>query len=131
MSKTGSLKYAVIGSREFTDYEYLKSILTCYKFSSIISGGAKGADCLARRYAIDNNIRLVEFFPDWEKLGKSAGVIRNRQIVEASDVVIAFWNGMSRGTASSIKIARRANKEVFIFWPPSPLKADQILGEIG
>jgi hypothetical protein len=52
--------------------------------------------------------------PDWNSYGKSAGFVRNRQIIKAADMVIAFWNGKSRGTENSIQIAKELNKGLVV-----------------
>ena len=110
------MKIAIVGSRSFNNYELLekeaKKILLDDNNSEVISGGAKGADSLAKRFAIENNLKIIEFLPDWEKHGKSAGPIRNKQIVESSDFVLAFWDGESRGTKNSIDNAKRLNKQL-------------------
>jgi len=101
----------VIGSKSFTDYELFKSKISQIvkklqaKYSKIVfvSGGAKGADSFARKYAKENAIEIIEFIPDWDKLGKSAGFIRNQDIVDKSDLLVAFWDGKSKGTLHSMK----------------------------
>jgi hypothetical protein len=107
------VKLAIVGSRTFNDYELLKN--TVYRIKSsvlqIISGGAKGADSLAKRYADDNDIELVEFIPDWNKYGRSAGFRRNVEIVENCDALIAFWDGVSNGTNHSINLAKEKIKK--------------------
>lgn len=105
---------AIIGSRDFTDYELLKNYLKDINITQIISGGAKGADSLAERYAHENNIPVQIFKPDWNKYGRVAGIVRNKQIVEAAEMVIAFWDSKSRGTKNSIAAARKMNKEVLV-----------------
>lgn len=80
----------------------------------IVSGGAKGADTFAREYAIRNNIRLLEFIPDYKKFGRIAPIIRNRQIVENCDFLLAFWNGKSPGTRHALDYAKRKGKPVSI-----------------
>ncbi len=67
---------------------------------------AKGADELAKKYALDNNISYVEFAANWAKYGPAAGPHRNKEIIDACDVVVAFWDGKSKGTANSIKLAK-------------------------
>lgn len=101
------MKVAVVGSRSFTDYELLKKTLDeLYpNITRIVSGGAKGADSLSEQYAKEEGIPTQIFKPDWEKHGKAAGFIRNRDIVENSDMVIAFHDGQSKGTANSIELA--------------------------
>ena len=108
------MKTAVIGSRNFGDYEMLKKALGERDITQIISGGAKGADTLAKRYAKENDIPLLEFLPEYNKYGRSAPLKRNVLIIDASEVVIAFWDGQSTGTAHSITQARRVGKEVII-----------------
>lgn len=106
------MKVAVVGSRSFTDYELLKKTLDeLYpNITLIVSGGAKGADSLSEQYADEEGIRKLIFKPDWEKHGKAAGFIRNRDIVAESDMVIAFHDGHSKGTANSIEHAKKMGK---------------------
>ena len=90
------MKVAVIGSRGLTvdDLEkYLPKDTT-----EIVSGGAKGIDNCARNYALSHDLKLTEFLPEYSKYGRSAPLKRNLQIIEYADVVIAFWDGKSRGT---------------------------------
>lgn len=108
---------AIVGSREFSYYRYLEQSIEIYfsKIDKIISGGARGADNLGQRYANEHNIPLTLFLPDWNAYGKSAGYRRNVQIVTASDAVVAYWDGNSRGTHHTINIANKAGKPVLIF----------------
>lgn len=111
------VKMAVIGTRGFSDYEYMKEILEWYDIKKIISGGAKGADRLAEQYASEKNIPIQIFEPQWDKFGKSAGYKRNIQIVDAADEIVAFWDQKSKGTGHSVKIAEEQGKPVYIYWP--------------
>jgi len=108
------MKIAVIGSRNFNNYNKLCEILSQYEISEIVSGGAKGADSLAERYSKEYNIKITIFYPNWKKFGKSAGPIRNKEIIDYCDHVVAFWDGSSKGTKSSINIANRLKREVNI-----------------
>lgn len=110
------MKVAIIGSRSFTDYERLEKRLSSINvvIDVIVSGGAKGADSLAVDYAKSHGIELVEFLPEYNKYGRAATIVRNRQIVDASDAVIAFWDGTSKGTKNSLDYARKKNKQVVI-----------------
>lgn len=108
---------AIIGSRTFNDYnigkdEFLK-ITNNIIVSKIISGGALGADKIGEKIALEFNIPITIFKPDWN-LGKHAGFLRNSDIVVNSDIVIAFWNGISKGTHDSIKKAKKLKKELYI-----------------
>lgn len=104
------MKYAVIGGRDFVDYELLEKTLNdICTISFIISGGAKGTDQLAEHYSTENGINTMIFRPDWKKYGRGAGVVRNKKIIENSDICVAFWDGKSKGTQSSINIAKKLN----------------------
>jgi len=117
--------YAVIGCRytdseekyEFDNYNYIEKILAWFDIKKIVSGGAIGADKLAKRYAKEHNIAYEEYLPDWNRFGKSAGFRRNITIVDKSDAVIAFYNGISKDTKHSIDLAEKSGKPVYIFWP--------------
>jgi hypothetical protein len=104
------MKLAVIGSRSFKDYDLLKACLKGLAISEIVSGGAAGADRLAERYAAEHKIPIRVFTANWEKFGRAAGPIRNKEIVDYADKVIAFWDGRSPGTRRSIRLAERAGK---------------------
>ncbi len=114
-----SVNLAIVGSRSFTNYDAFKSELEKVLASKnlnpakIISGGAAGVDSLAKRWADDNSIPVLEIKPNW-KLGKGAGIIRNRQIIESCDVCIAFWDFESKGTKNAIDVCRKFNKHYFV-----------------
>lgn len=108
------MKVAVIGSRGFKNYELLRSTLSTLEISLIISGGAMGADTLAEVYAKEKGIETKVFIPDWKTHGKKAGFLRNTDIVNESDLVVAFWDGLSRGTEDSIKKAQKLNKRILL-----------------
>jgi hypothetical protein len=82
---------------------------------TIVSGGAKGADSLGRDFAQKHSAKYLEFLPDWEKFGKSAGVVRNADIVKNSDFVLAFWDGQSGGTRHSLELAQKTGKPYFAY----------------
>lgn len=108
--------YAVVGSRSFNDYNYMKEVLEKYEIDEIVSGGCKyGADKLAEQYATEKDLVLTILLADWKNLGKKAGLIRNVDIVKRSDVVIAFWDGKSRGTKHTIDTAIKHNKKVIVY----------------
>ena len=109
----------VCGSRTWTDYE---AILEELAFSAewgdtIMSGVAPGADAMAIQAAKEiGGMKYVEFPADWKKHGRAAGPIRNQQMLDEGkpDMVIAFWDGESRGTLDMIGRAVRAGYEVRI-----------------
>lgn len=113
------MKVAIVGSRSFDDYFTLKSFVTSHikvdHMQAIVSGGAKGADKFAEKFAYEFQIpELRIFVPQWLKYGKRAGYLRNKKIVSNADVVIAFWDGESKGTKSTINLAIKMNKIVHV-----------------
>ncbi len=115
------MKLAIVGGRDFNDYG--KFVVTIHnhfylvRITEIISGGAQGADSLAKRYARQYlNIEYKEHPAEWGKFGKPAGFIRNQTIVDNCDMVLAFWDGESRGTADTIEKAKRAKKTTIIIY---------------
>lgn len=107
------MKVAVIGSRglSVTDLgRYLPKNTT-----EIVSGGAKGVDTSAREYALSHGIKLTEFLPEYTKYGRSAPLKRNITIIEYSDIVLAFWDGKSRGTKFVIDNCRKLGVEVRVY----------------
>ena len=115
------MKIAIVGGRDFNDYEFLEKELAKFieenniSLNSIVSGGAKGADTLAEKFATEMDVEMIVFKPDFEKFGRGATLARNTQIIENSDVVFAFWDGKSKGTHDSIKKAEKLNKRLLIF----------------
>lgn len=132
---------AIIGSRNFNKDQYnyiweekLSPILNTFYIDKIISGGANGADQFAKycaemintqRQSIEqngycsyNDIIFDEesYLANWEKHGKSAGAIRNQKIVDDANLIIAIWDGKSKGTLDTIRKARINKKDLFIFF---------------
>ena len=90
------MKVAVIGSRGLT-ISNLGDYLPC-DTTEIISGGAKGVDTCARDYALSHGIKITEYLPEYEKYGRAAQLKRNITIIQNADLVLAFWDGKSKGT---------------------------------
>lgn len=110
----GTIKrIAVVGSRTFNDVTSLERELSKFRPEIIVSGGSKGADQLAEKYAAKHGLLVEIYEPDW-RLGRGAGLIRNTEIVKNADLIIAFWDGKSRGTLDSIKKAEKMEKPVVI-----------------
>ena len=101
------MKIAIIGSRSITDADIGKYVSAG---DEIVSGGAAGIDTLAAEYAKRNGLKLTVFLPEYEKYGRAAPIVRNKQIVDYADKVVAFWDGSSRGTLSVIKYAEKVGK---------------------
>lgn len=114
----------VCGGVDFDDYGLLKTkldeLLPKFENVRLISGHARGADSLGERYAAENGIPVQVFPAEWTKYGKAAGPIRNKAMLnyakEETTVVVAFWNGKSRGTADMLKQAKSGGAECVVFF---------------
>lgn len=102
-------KVIIAGGRDFNDMElltaYCDNVLSRKKNVEIVSGGCKGADRLGEIYSVCRGHTIIPFPADWEKHGKAAGPIRNKQMADYADALIAFWDGKSRGTKNMIDTA--------------------------
>ena len=122
------LRVIIAGSRDFNDYKLLKKsaieIITkktmLPDLTRIVSGGARGADTLGERFANEMGLEISRFIPDWEGLGKRAGYVRNAEMAKFAveddnyGVLIAFWDGQSRGTKHMIDLANKYGLEVHV-----------------
>lgn len=90
------MRVAVVGARGI-QIEDLGAYLP-EETSMIVSGGVKGVDSCARKYAGSHGIRLLEFFPEYERYGRAAPIKRNDRILENADHAVIFWDGKSKGT---------------------------------
>ncbi len=98
-------RLAIVGSRDCPSIDITPYIP--FVPSTIVSGGAKGADTYAKEYAIKNNIPIVEYLPQYDKYGRQAPIMRNIQIVDNCDFVLAFRNGTTSGTKFAVDYASR------------------------
>jgi hypothetical protein len=102
------MKLIIAGSRDFTNYNYLDEIVMsgyAQELDEIVCGEARGADLLGRRWAEEHEYPIASFPADWDKYGKTAGYIRNTQMADYGDYLLAFWDGKSKGTRHMINIA--------------------------
>ena len=107
------MKVAVIGSRNLVVQDL--GIYLPEETMEIVSGGAKGIDTCARKYALANGLKLTEFLPEYNRYGRGAPLKRNLQIIEYADCVLAFWDGQSRGTKFVIQHCKEQNKPIRVF----------------
>jgi hypothetical protein len=121
--ETAKFTLAVSGARIFNDYnkfqtqllQYLKDYHSDNLPSKMVAGGAYGADTLAKKFATERKIEFLELKPEWAKHGKKAGILRNKDIVDAATHVIAFPKGVSSGTRHAIAYAKEKNKPVVVY----------------
>jgi predicted Rossmann fold nucleotide-binding protein DprA/Smf involved in DNA uptake len=113
------MKLGIVGSRLFNNYEFIKNkILDNFNvknIDTIVSGGARGVDLLGEIFADEFGIQKDIAKPDWSKYGKGAAFIRNQEIIDRSDVLIAFPIKSSGGTWDTIRKAQKAGKRVLVF----------------
>lgn len=113
------IRVCIAGTRTFNDYSLLKTIITNAFFDisrlHIISGHAKGADELGERFANENNLLLDIYPADWRLYRNRAGAIRNAEMAQVSDCLVAFWDDESRGTKNMIKNMKKLKKPVLIY----------------
>ena len=106
------MKLAIIGSRGFNDINLLNETLNplVFRIDLVVSGCVRGADKMGEEWAERHGINTLIFPAEWDKYGKSAGFRRNEDIIKNADTVIAFWDGVSRGTQHSISLCEKYNK---------------------
>ena len=105
------------GSRNFNDYTDIiyDVLLSMPKNITVIHGCAKGVDSAVDLIAEGLGLKVLKFPADWQRYGKSAGPIRNMEMIKMCDVLIAFWDGKSKGTKNAIDTAKKMNKIVLVF----------------
>lgn len=116
----GQYRVIIAGCRDFSNYELLKEkcdyLLQNQKEEDIviISGHASGADTLGERYAQELGYKLETYPADWQAHGRAAGPIRNAQMANIANALIAFWDGKSRGTKNMIETATKRGLQVAV-----------------
>lgn len=111
----------VTGSRFYTDVQFVHNVLDRYSKDHLpdvhlIEGGAGGADRIARKWAIRNNVTFTTFQAEWDKYGRLAGPLRNQRMVDSNpDICLAFPHPGSKGTHDAINRARNAGIETLMF----------------
>lgn len=111
----------IAGCRDFCNYFMLKERCEYYLQNKmkthnviIVSGHASGADSLGEKFATDHNLPCELHPADWERHGKAAGPIRNEEMAEVADALIAFCDGQSKGTKSMIELAKSKGLQVAV-----------------
>jgi len=114
-------RVAVVGVRDFFKREFIFGILEALtdqldfaKRPFIISGGDRGTDTIAERFAESRSISMMILRADWEAHGRRAGYVRNEDIVKEATHMLAFWNGEAAGTEHAIRQAQIKGIPVFV-----------------
>ena len=111
------MKIIIAGGRDFNNYYILEKVLNSFKglIDEVVSGDARGADELGARWATYNNIHVNHFPADWDYYGHAAGFIRNIEMADNADALIAFWDGKSKRTGHMIKTMQMKKKPYRVF----------------
>lgn len=109
------MKVIIAGSRTITDYDVVVDAIlhSGFKITEVVSGCAQGVDSLGERYAKQNHIRITQFPADWSRYGGAAGMIRNGQMADYAEALIAVHTGTSRGTLNMIKEAQTRGLHIY------------------
>lgn len=111
------MKIIVAGSREVTDYELVARAIELAPFviTELVEGGCRGVDRLARQWASKNGIPVRTFEATWDVNGPAAGPLRNEQMAQYGEGLIAIWNGRSKGTGDMVRRAQAHGLRVHHF----------------
>lgn len=120
MPEQQSLCVAVIGSRGIKQADLARYLPA--ETAMLISGGAAGVDTLAEEYAKQHGLPIRVIRPNYALYGRKAPLLRNRQIVECADLVVALWDGSSPGTAFTVEYAHERGIPVRLYIPKEALK---------
>lgn len=108
------MRVAIVGSRNCSvTFDEITKVLP-QDCDTIVSGGAEGIDQVAKEYAQYYGLDYVEYLPEYSLYGKRAPLIRNQDIVHASDMVLAFWDYHSPGTRDTLLYALKQKKKIQI-----------------
>ena len=114
------MKVIIAGSRECTNYEYVRNkLLELFTFpyvTEVVSGTARGVDLMGEEWAKEEGIVIKKFPADWNQHGRGSGYMRNKEMAEYSDVLVAFWDGYSKGTKHMIDLALEQKLETHIYF---------------
>lgn len=119
------MKTIIAGSRDLLDYNVVAETIRDrlpWKITHVVSGRARGADTLGEKWAEANEIPLSYYPANWDKYGKRAGYVRNLEMAQNAEALLAFWDGESPGTKMMIKLAKEHGLQVFVekVYPPPP-----------
>lgn len=124
------MKVVVAGSRDFKDIELVYSFINqCpFKITELVSGGAAGVDRIGEMWAEENNVPTKKFIPEYHSLNPIvAPLLRNVEMAEYADALIAIWKDRSNGTKHMIEQMIKRNKPYVVMEVDS---REEIIGDI-
>jgi len=109
----------IAGSRDISTYVDVETAMArlVSPVAEVVSGTARGVDQLGEQWAHRHNIPVKRFPANWAQHGRRAGMLRNAEMAEYADGLVAVWDGQSPGTANMIRTMRHLGKPVFIYRP--------------
>lgn len=109
------MKTIIAGSRDYTDPNLILQAVSQidWRITEVVCGEGKGIDQLGKQWATENGIPVTSFTPNW-KIGKAAGPMRNQQMADYADALIAIPSPTSKGTNDMIKRAAANGLRIFI-----------------
>jgi len=110
------MKVIIAGSRDVEDYAIVEEAVTQSRFhiTEVVSGTARGADRLGELWAFQHSTPVKRFPADWSK-GKSAGYLRNAEMADYGEALIAIHLNHSKGTQHMIDLATKKGLKVFVY----------------
>jgi len=110
------MRVIIAGSREVKSYDVVEEAIkeSGFAISQVVSGMASGVDALGVLWAKENDVLLAEYPADWKRYGRAAGMIRNKQMSENADALVAIWDGKSHGTQNMIGTAKAQGLMVYV-----------------
>lgn len=119
------MRVIIAGSRDLNKIEYVRKAVGLFiqksdkSITEIVSGTARGVDRLGEDWANEHGIPIKRFPANWDRYGKQAGYLRNKQMAEYGGALIAIWDGESPGTGMMINLAREHGLLVLVYKPIS------------
>ncbi len=101
------MKVAIASVEEFRDYHQLRAVLKGRGVTGIVTDGWKRGAYHARRYAKDHGLPIEELPADFDRFGRGARLVSNREMLKVADLVVVFWEGKGRVLRHLVQLARR------------------------
>lgn len=112
------MKTIIAGTRTASLEDVIKALKFCSfteDITEVVSGGAKGPDSYGELIAEEMSTPIKRFPAEWKKYGAYAGHLRNQQMAEYADALIAIWDGESKGTQDMIQKAEKENLKIYVY----------------
>lgn len=113
------MKLIIAGSRNIypkvSELNKIKTMFYMPEVTEVVCGMASGVDTSGAYWASVHKLPIKEFPADWEAFGKRAGFLRNQEMAEYADGLLAIWDGISKGTSHMINAMQRLEKPTWIY----------------